>query len=456
MRPRQPSSGVPRFEIGGYYLDQPHRDRGGSWYACRYDRGSRAVRRRSLECSDFEQAKIHLAALVATAPAATAERGPPPPDQVLTLAVLQAYLDGPATRIASEDAAIRAVAIVNEYLAHIGRIAAPVSFWTPSQQTLLAGWCRDTYGHSAAYIARIGDVIRTAFLDAATIRLRIDAVGQEVEAALMSQPPRILLGRDAVARDLKIPKAKPRHNTVDLDGMARLLDAIETEHLFRFAVVSLCTWARPQAVIDLEPWNQVDWTDGTIDLAPVGWVETKKRRPTLPVSRALLGWLNEWAELDDEGEPKPLLIYKRQRVGCVKQAFRRIGRDVGLDGFSQYGFRHFMADQTRKLFRGVPRELRSSFLGHKVRDGSSTTDNYESEDPHALDDVALATDAILSLLNDRTTRKLFAIEVRLNRKDLVAMGARTIPKSNVVHRVAGGRDRDRTCDPYDVNVVLSR
>ncbi|WP_133769609.1 hypothetical protein [Enterovirga rhinocerotis] len=57
-------------------------------------------------------------------------------------------------------------------------------------------------------------------------------------------------------------------------------------------------------------------------------------------------------------------------------------------------------------------------------------------------DEALATDAIPSLLQDRCDRKLIAIDVRLNRRDLQAIGARSIPKSNVLKRVDGGRDRD--------------
>jgi hypothetical protein len=51
-----------------------------------------------------------------------------------------------------------------------------------------------------------------------------------------------------------------------------------------------------------------------------------------------------------------------------------------------------MADQTRTLFRMVPREQRSLMLGHTVKEGSETTDYYESGDPWALADVALATD----------------------------------------------------------------
>jgi hypothetical protein len=32
--------------------------------------------------------------------------------------------------------------------------------------------------------------------------------------------------------------------------------------------MSLCTWARPQAIIDFDPATQVDWNGGVIDLAP--------------------------------------------------------------------------------------------------------------------------------------------------------------------------------------------
>jgi hypothetical protein len=74
-------------------------------------------------------------------------------------------------------------------------------------------------------------------------------------------------------------------------------------------------------------------------------------------------------------------VYKGKRVATVKRAFRRIGTEFGLMGLSQYSLRHFMADQVKKLFRNVPCEHRSLWMGHVVRDGSRTTANYESDDP---------------------------------------------------------------------------
>lgn len=463
-RQPRPDAGT-RFSIGGYYLDCPHPDRGGCWYACRYDAGARKVRRKSLGETDFEKAKIALAALVALAPARKAEgESAPAPGQVLTVAALKAYMDGRGAQIVSQESAERAGALFTGYLEHIDKIDAPVSFWTPSQQIACAFWLHKNYTHSAGTIARLFNVMRSAFRDAAAVQMRADVLGNPVEARLIDAAPKIIVTRERAAKELQIPARAPRKATVTLDQMAAMLDALNSEHLFRFAMLSLCTWARPQAVIDFDPHAQAHWTDGSIDLAPIGWVQTKKRRPRQPMSLALAGWLSRWTQEDDRrrreakaaGElPKPdaLLIYKRAKVGTVKQAFRRIGRDLGIPGFSQYSFRHFMADQAKKNFRLLAREQRSRWLGHKIRDGSQTTTEYESDDPHDIADVALATDCIVALLNERCSRDLFAIETRLNYHELQSIGARVMPKDVLKSRKNGGRDRDRTCDPLHVKVI---
>lgn len=70
--------------------------------------------------------------------------------------------------------------------------------------------------------------------------------------------------------------------------------------------------------------------------------------------------------------------------------------------------RHFMASQVKKNCRSVSREFRSLWMGHVVREGSRTTDNYESDDPDALLDVARATDCVIALIQDHCKRRLFA------------------------------------------------
>ena len=440
-----------RFELGGYYLDRPHPEHLGFWYVCRYDPGTRQVRRRSLKTTDFEEAKVRLAALVASAPSSADRVGPPGPDQILSVAALKAYLDERGSHIASEDAAERAVELFTDYLASISKIDAPVAFWTPARQLELAKWCVEKHRHSAGYIERLFNVMRSAFNDACVTKIRLDAVGNEVETALMSHAPKIVWKREAIATELKIPARRPRPVTLSVEQMATVLDSLKTPHLFRFAIMSLCTWARPQAIIDFDPATQVDWNGGLIDLAPIGWVPTKKRRPRQPLTGCLAGWLPVWNKEDEarrtaalaEDRTSPelgLIVYKGKRVATVKRAFRRIGAELGLMGFSQYSLRHFMADQTKKLFRNVPREHRSLWMGHVVRDGSRTTANYESDDPEMLTDVALATDCVIALIQQHSAMRLFAVDVLLTKKDLHAIGARVIPEMLKKQRVGGGHD----------------
>ena len=281
-KPRSAATGPeqePRFELGGYYLERPHPEHLGFWYACRYDPGTRQVRRRSLKTTDFEEAKVRLAALVASAPSSANRIGPPGPDQVLSVAALKAYLDERGSHIASEYAAERAVELFTDYLTSISKIDAPVAFWTPARQLELAKWCVEKHGHSAGYIERLFNVMRSAFNDACVTKIRLDAVGNQVETALMSHAPKIVWKREAIASELKIPARRPRPVTLSVEQMAAVLDSLKTPHLFRFAIMSLCTWARPQAIIDFDLATQVDLNGGVIDLAPIDWVPTKKRRP---------------------------------------------------------------------------------------------------------------------------------------------------------------------------------
>src|SRR5262249_58415216 len=107
----------------------------------------------------------------------------------LTLAVLKAYMDGRGSAIASEQVADRAVVLFTQYLDHTKKLAASVAFWTPAQQLECARWLITTHGHSAGYIERLFNVMRSAFIDATQMKLRTDAVGNRVEAALMASAP---------------------------------------------------------------------------------------------------------------------------------------------------------------------------------------------------------------------------------------------------------------------------
>lgn len=339
----------------------------------------------------------------------------------MTVAALANYLDGHATTIRSLSDAERACELAKEYLdTHVKNPMAPVSFWTPSRQLEFCRFLRTTFGHTPASIERRLDVVHSAFGEMTQVKMRKDPFGQDVETALMTHAPTFVYKRARIAKELKIPPSKPRHNKLSIEDMAKALDALEHEHLFRFAILSLNTWARPEAVADFDPATQRH--RGMIDLNPPGRVETNKRRPLIPETRCLAGWLDQWGS-------GPLLVYQGERVMDVKKA---LGRNAGKAGIklSPGRFRHFMSAMVRRLCKGVTREQRSIYMGHVVREGSQTTGNYEPEDPEFLADVALATDFVMQQLQAKCSRRLFAIEVRLNQNELARIGARQDEKSS--------------------------
>src|SRR5262252_1185523 len=91
-------------------------------------------------------------------------------------------------------------------LTHIRRLDVTVAFWTPAQQLECARWLHSEYGHAASYIARCFSVMRSAFIDVTKVKIRIDAVGNQVEAALLSRAPEIVMREAKIASDLKMPK----------------------------------------------------------------------------------------------------------------------------------------------------------------------------------------------------------------------------------------------------------
>lgn len=432
------------FEIGGYYLARPHPEHAGIVYACRYDAGAGCVRRRSLGTADWNAAKIKLATLVVASPAA-AEGSVPGPDQVMTIAALANYLDGHATTIRSEDDAVRAVDLAKQYLNDkLKNPMAPVSIWTPARQLDFARWLHETYRHKPTSIERRLDVICSAFIDMTKVKLRKDPLGQDVETALMTHAPKFVYKRAKIARELKLPPPKPRHSGHSLEAVASVLDALEQPHLFRYAILALNTWARPEAIADFDPSTQL--IGGLIDLNPPGRVETNKRRARIPVTRCLRFWLGEWqredaemrAQIEAAGEPLPdpaLITFNGRRVASVKKAIKARTLAIGVAKFSPGTFRHVMATTVRRLCRTVSREQRSIYLGHAVKEGSRTTDNYEAFDPDYLEDVSLATDFVMQELQRYAKRKLVSIDGRLTRRELARIGARPSAKTPMLQVV---------------------
>ena len=66
------------------------------------------------------------------------------------------------------------------------------------------------------------------------------------------------------------------------------------EPCFRYIILALNAWARPETIIDLSVSAQVDFESGLIYLNPPGRIQNKKVRPTIRLTDDLCGWLNYW------------------------------------------------------------------------------------------------------------------------------------------------------------------
>lgn len=230
--------------------------------------------------------------------------------------------------------------------------------------------------------------------------------GVEREITLLTSAPRIESGDKVIAEAIGKPatNAPKKQRLLTFKELAAALDAIppESEHAFRYAVIAMNTWARPEAITDLDFAAQVDLDFGIVDLNPAGRTQTKKRRPIIPLTENLRAWAAHW---DD---PRPIR-YKGHPVAECKKPIRKAFEDAGLQGETRYTFRSFMASHVRRmpLSRGrrVSRDQISTWLGHQATDGSDTTDFYLHLDPDFLREAREATDRIIQEISRRMKKR---------------------------------------------------
>jgi len=277
-------------------------------------------------------------------------------------------------------------------------------------------------------------VISAAFNDAARVRLRVGIDGEEIEGSLILFAPRLAISAPKLAQALKLPDQKPKIFVPTLEEMASFIDCLEAEHARTYALLALCTWARPEAVADIRA-SAWDRRTGLLDLNPAGRVQTNKRRSQIVVCRALA---QAFGAL-----PDPPMQWRGEAVANVKKAFVGAARRSGVP-VTRKTFRTFMATTVRKLCPAVPREMRSVWLGHSVLEGSRTTDHYEVLDPDYLLPAALATDYVFCQLQRLCARPLLTVEPLLTKAEVARIGAAQLPGK------PGGRYRDRTYGPTRV------
>lgn len=322
----------------------------------------------------------------------------------MLIAALNFYYENDAKFKPSENQAFRAIQLMSEFASQKIGATARVSAFSPLRQREFMRWCAEKHDHSAGTIARNLTVVSAAFHYACKPQLIRDGFNNETEVLLLDSAPNVCTQAKEVARLTDLPDSTPRDWLPTFEELGRFIDAIDIrqENLFRFVMLALNTWARPEAILDLRTDKQVRWNFGLIDLNPPGRRQTKKYRPKIRLTENLRDWLRHW----DQSAP---MTWDDQPIATMKRTFKRHAVGCGFPQFTQYTIRHFMATSVRRAKPPVSKEQRDVWLGH---DDGRTARWYEHHDPDFLEDARRATDGIIEELQRYTTRPLSTRKLR--------------------------------------------
>ncbi|MFB2550173.1 site-specific integrase [Ensifer soli] len=170
--------------------------------------------------------------------------------------------------------------------------------------------------------------------------------------------------------------------------MRRFLTKVQQwPHVFTFSMIMLNTLSRPEAVLELTP-AQINIEDRLVRLNPKGRKQTKKYRPTVPLTDTLLPFVRAM-------NVPAFVMWNGRPVKSVKKTFEKAVERAGLSSeITPYSLRHTMAKELRK--RAVPAWEVKGMLGHKI---PGVTEDYAEYDPDYLSKGRQAIDAYFKELN---------------------------------------------------------
>jgi hypothetical protein len=370
------------------------------------------------------------------------------------VAVIEHYLKHRAASLPSIKPAERACQLLTQWLfevRNLPRSSRADAFGLDLQQQFIR-WAA-AQGHSAKYISRNLSVIAAAMHYAAKEQAVDDGEGGRRIVRLMSQAPAIRYDPGWIAEVATIEAPQRRSWIPAIEEMARFIDCIRSEHLFRFVIIALNTWARAEAIMELDLKKQVDLDAGLLDLNPPGRRQTLKRRPIIRLTRNLHAWRAEWkvarplawhGEAIDNIKKGMQATNARWMMGEADVPAAEIERLMrnsagkertkvleeleahGAHRITRRVIRTFMATRVRGLKEiRVDREQRQLWLGHARQD---TTSMYEITDSDYLREAAEATDMIIDKINLLTKRSLWPAGVQ-PMLPFVLRGARNKPGS---------------------------
>lgn len=221
-------------------------------------------------------------------------------------------------------------------------------------------------GQSPKSISTTFAMVNAALNYSAKDRIVATDSGERI-VRLLRYTPTIMTSETAIAELVGADVSHPRWFIPTVAQCASVIDGIQHDHVFRFFIVALTTWARPTAVLQFS-LDQVDFRFGVVDLLPAGKRQTKKRRPVIPLAPTLRAWLEHW------GSPRPI-VWGGAPIAEINDAFRRIVRPLGMPEFTPYTLRHFVSSEA--IARGASDADRSRMLGHLPKSAAATSSWYE-------------------------------------------------------------------------------
>ncbi len=165
------------------------------------------------------------------------------------------------------------------------------------------------------------------------------------------------------------------------------------DHIRLWLVLSICTTARPEAILELQPF-QVNLTDRVLSLNPPGRVQNKKYRPTVPICDTLYGWL------PSAMQSEYLVNWRGRKIGVIRKTFKTVAARAGMPDIYQYIIRHTMGAELRR--RNVPEREAKGIMGH-LSEGAHER-HYGAYRPDYQGEAANAIDAYCAELGKLTAR----------------------------------------------------
>ena len=179
----------------------------------------------------------------------------------------------------------------------------------------------------------------------------------------------------AVPYVLSLPSPPPRDRFLSVEEVQRLLAQCHQPHLRLYVMLALHTLQRPAAILDLRV-SQVDLSSNRIDFLPPGRVQSKKRRPVVPISATLRPTLERAVRESLSGH---IVEWNGKPVTKIRTTFQKACRRAGLVGVSPYVLRH--TGPTLLAAAGVPLRQIGGLLGHS---SDRTTELYAKHRPEFL------------------------------------------------------------------------